>query len=153
MFKFGRLILRVLAFLPTCQYIPPVRSPERRRYGMCCSCLVIIYAIICTLVLGMLLNLWPTVIFITDWVKCPIRYYGICYSLELRSKDPNSPRIPDIVLKYVDNDMTTYNPGKLFTITPFSCQKRCWVKWMDYRSSCYNVFLNHQCQIINPIYR
>ena len=86
---------------------------------MCCSCFVIIYAIICTFILGILLNLWPTVIFITDWWICPIRYYGICYSLQLHSKDPNSPLIPDIVLKDIDNDITEYNPGELFTITPF----------------------------------
>ena len=98
----GRILFRVFSGL-TCQYIPPVK------YGKCCSCAVIIYAIFCTTIFGILINIYPTGIFLADWVKCPIRYYNICYSLELHSKDPNSPLIPDIVLKDIDKNGTN-NP-------------------------------------------
>ena len=91
----------------TCQYIPPLTPLDNRK-----KVFWVVYAICFTLIVGISLNLWPTIIFITDWVKCPIRYYGICYSLELHSKDPNSPLIPDIILKNADNDMTAYNPGE-----------------------------------------
>ena len=110
----GRFLLRVF-FCLTCQYIPPVRSQERRRHGKRCSCPIIIYAIFCTTIFGILINIYPTGIFLADWVKCPIHYYNICYTLELHSENPNSPLIPDIVLKDIDQNATsnpTYGQGE-----------------------------------------
>ena len=107
----GRFLLRVF-FCLTCQYIPPVRLPERRKHGKCCSCAVITYAIFCTTIFGILINLWTTGVLLANWIKCPIQYYGICFSLELHSKDPNSSLIPDIVLKDVNNDHPKYRPGE-----------------------------------------
>ena len=103
--KIGRFFLRVF-FCLTCQYIPPVK------HGKCCSCAVIIYAIFCTTIFGILIKLWSTGVLLGNWTKCPIRYYGICFSLELHSEDPNSSHIPDIVLRDVNNDHPKYLPGE-----------------------------------------
>ena len=107
----GCVLLKIY-FCLTSQYIPPVRSPEKRKYGRCCLCAVITYAIVCTTIFGILINLWTTGVLLANWIKCPIQYYGICFSLELHLKDPNSSLIPNIVLKDVNNDHPKYGPGE-----------------------------------------
>ena len=106
--KIGHGLLGIFFFL-ACQYIPPVRRNHGKK---CCSCAVIIYAIFCTTIFGILINLWSTGVLLGNWTKCPIRYYGICFSLELHSEDPNNSHVPDIVLKDVNNDHPKYLPGE-----------------------------------------
>ena len=73
--KFFHILLR-LFFCLTCQYIPPVRSKRCRKNGKCWSSIVIMYAIVCTTIFGIAVNLYPTIIFVLDCSICPIRYSG-----------------------------------------------------------------------------
>ena len=57
-------------------------------------------------IFGCLVNLFSVVVFLLSWAKCPIQYYGICYSIEFHSDHPDRARIPDLVLKDLEQSMS-----------------------------------------------
>ena len=56
-------------------------------------------------IVGGLINLFPTTIFLINWIKCPIKYYGICYNIVFHSDDTDHAKIPDLVLKNLEQGM------------------------------------------------
>ena len=105
----------------TCQYVRDVKtqddedSKSNKCYKVCCSILFISYMVILTFCIGLSINLFPTVLFTIDWYLCPINYYNICYTLEFHSSDPNSSKVPTIVLRSEDDD-----DGKIFNSSWYS---------------------------------
>uniref|UniRef100_A0A1X7ULG6 Uncharacterized protein n=1 Tax=Amphimedon queenslandica TaxID=400682 RepID=A0A1X7ULG6_AMPQE len=87
---------------------PDVKTPDVKTMTHCrkvgCSIFFTIYMWICTIILGLAINLFPTVLLIMDWSLCPINYYNICYTLEFHSSDPKSSKVPIIVLRSEDDD-------------------------------------------------
>lgn len=107
------LAFKLLSFI-TFQYVPPVKQDNDNAPRRCCtskkrlcSLLSITYLIIGTIIIGgIAVNLGPFVVFLIDWIKCPIIYHNMCFIFEFHSKDPN--KIPEILMRDLPDDGKTY---------------------------------------------
>ena len=100
-------LFNCLSFV-TFQYVPDVKirndeSIKEKRCKVRCSFFFTIYMLVFTFFLGIIINLFPTVLLIMDWSLCPINYYNICYILEFHSVNGSS-KVPTIVLRSEDDD-------------------------------------------------
>ena len=84
----------------SCQCVPDASTTQDNKKCSICS---IIYLAICSVILGGILNFFPLVLFAMDWIWCPIQYYNICYTLEFHSSNPDSAKVPEILLRSHDD--------------------------------------------------
>ena len=74
---------------------------RRKQCGCCCLFWLMIFFIF-----GCLVNLFSAVVFLLSWAECPIQYYGICYNIEFHSDHSDRARIPDLILKDLEQSMS-----------------------------------------------
>lgn len=104
--KFGtRCILKysfIFCSFITFQYVHPVPK-ENKVKRCCCRCFSVAYFILFTCALGFVVNVGPAVVFLADWIACPIEYYNVCYILEFHGNNPDN--MPVMVMR--DNEGKT----------------------------------------------
>ena len=104
-----------LSFI-TFQYVPPVKQDNDNAPRRCCTCkkrlcslLSITYLIIGTIIIGgIAVNLGPFIVFLIDWIKCPLVYHNMCFIFEFHSSDLNNTEIPEILMRDLSDDGKTY---------------------------------------------
>ena len=64
----------------TFQYVRPVPKENKVKKRCCCRCFSIAYFILLMCALGFVVNFGPAVVFLVDWIACPIEYYNVCYN-------------------------------------------------------------------------
>ena len=99
---FGKWCFYILSCI-SCQYVPDASTIQGNISKTGCSICSIIYLAICSVILGSILNCFPLVLFVMDWIGCPIHYYNICYTLEFHSSNPDSAEVPEILLRSDDD--------------------------------------------------
>ena len=65
-----------IAFI-TCQYVP--HKLKGKKHELVCVC----YTVFFTVGIGSIVNIWPTVMILFDWIACPVQYFDVCYTLLL----------------------------------------------------------------------
>ena len=85
------ILFRFLSII-TFQYIHSDLSSSTK-------CLQIVYTIMCTVILGSVVNICPLAVFLYDWIACPMEYYDMCFIFEFHSDDSNNTKIPVIVMR------------------------------------------------------
>ena len=98
----------ILSFI-SCQYVPDASTIQGNRKKTACSVFSIFYLAIASVILGGILNCFPLVLFVMDWILCPIHYYGICYTLEFHSSNRTSAKVPEILLRSGDDGKNYYH--------------------------------------------
>ena len=102
----GSFRLFELLSLITFQYVPPVKQ-DNSCTSKTQSLLSITYLIIGTIIIGgIAVNLSPFIVFLIDWIKCPLVYHNMCFIFEFHSNDPN--KIPEILMRDLSDDGKTY---------------------------------------------
>ena len=76
----------------SCQYVP--HNERGAIYECACGC----YAVLFTVGFGSIVNIWPTVLILFDWIACPVRYFDVCFTL--LSYNDTQPRA-DLHISYV----------------------------------------------------
>ena len=92
----------ILSFI-SCQYVPDASTIQDSKKKTACSVFSMFYLAIASVILGGILNCFPLVLFIMDWILCPIHYYSICYTLEFHSSNSSSAKVPEILLRSDDD--------------------------------------------------
>ena len=92
----------ILSFI-SCQYVPDASTIQDNKRKTACSVFSIFYLVLASVILGGILNCFPVVLFVMDWILCPIQYYNICYTLEFHSSNPDSAEVPEIILRSDDD--------------------------------------------------
>ena len=115
------LVFAGLSFI-TFQYVPPVEQNNNNPLRCCTSkkrsLLSITYLIIGTIIIGgIAVNLGPFIVFLIDWIKCPLVYHNMCFIFEFHSKDPN--KIPEILMRDLSNDGKTYYKRCIHSLSSF----------------------------------
>ena len=117
---------KLLSFI-TFQYVPPVEQDNDNAPRRCCtskkrlcSLLSITYLIIGTIIIGgIVVNLGPFIVFLIDWIKCPLVYHNMCFIFEFHSKDPNNTEIPEILMRDLPDDGKTYYKRCIHSLSSF----------------------------------
>ncbi len=111
--KIGRFLFRLMCTF-TFQYIPQVIRTDSK-VAICWSIIWVAYFIVFSVIVGLVVNCFPTIILIVLVWRCPFDYYHVCYSMILYGDQNTSTAIPHIVLKEEHIESTANNINDTMT--------------------------------------